>query len=139
MIPRLLFLYHFKGTVVMAAPLKSLRKRKRAKVEDSAFLNHPFVNFILCQHKIRSRFSVKRKISVAVCQCMNQRQGRIHARLTLRTKKRLPVPRQPFSSYISCIFFFLLLQIFSCVLRSASRSVLSYESPAECLPLRSFS
>ena len=34
--------------------------------------------------------------------------------------------------------FFLLLQISSCVLRLASRSVLSYESPAEYLPLRSF-
>ena len=41
-------------------------------------------------------------------------------------------------AYFSCTFFFLLLQISSCVLRLASRSVLSYESPAEYLPLRSF-
>ena len=33
-------------------------------------------------------------------------------------------------TYINCIFFFLLLQIFSYVLRLVSRNVLFYESPA---------
>ena len=40
---------------------------------------------------------------------------------------------------INCIFFFLLLQIFSYVLRLVSRNVLFYESPAGYLLLRSFS
>ena len=45
----------------------------------------------------------------------------------------------PSHAQISCIYAFSLLQISSCVLRWASRNALSYESPAECRPLHSFS
>lgn len=66
------------------------------------------------------------------------RRAWLLADLNSITKKRVTAETVTLFAYISCTFFFLLLQISSCVLRLASRSVLSYESPAEYLPLRSF-
>ena len=51
-------------------------------------------------------------------------------KLTLNFKKEATAYTIASFTYINCIFFFLLLQIFSYVLRLVSRNVLFYESPA---------